>query len=375
MESKLKPKKYSLKNFPNYEINSKEIFFIHKNTKKNIKIHFNNINQIFNNKLIWIKTTENIKINFIFQIQISLFEILDLELNIEELEIIKTQKQLENEEYHKNKEKIMKIEILQFLYHKLDFINDNNSINKLLSILCNDFWFIYKKYKKKTFIQYKNIFYIQMDLILDNFIVEDYKEDKDKKKEKNNSDIDKKNILHNKRIPKKLKKYGNFKSEFETKQIIMSQEINDHIKYLKKQKQTLDINNQIIFYQKKLNNININNYENKKEIKSDDKIIILENDLKKLNKKLKYHIDDNEQIKNIKLSIHSKLKSLKKEKDKLQKKLLQNKNISSIKITLLKLQKYNKKFQKLNMNEIESDSEDNYFSDNSELDENSDDNF
>ena len=74
---------------------------------------------------------------------------------------------------------------------------------------------------------------------------------------------------------------------------------------------------------------------------------------------------------------------MKKEKEKLENKLndlrLKNKTskyILFIQETLSKLKKYKKQFKKINKKKyIESESDDYYFSDNSELDENSDNSF
>lgn len=368
------PPKYSLHNFPDYSyiIKNKKIHFdIH------IDIHMNNIEKYWKNssKYIWsqIHNITQKDINIILQLQMVFYEILNKEINTDEQIIRKTQKQIDYEFDEIKKEKKMKIEILSFLMNVIHFIIDkiNISFHCKIKILYKKFLFIYKKFyhSNKNNDTYRNIFYNEMDLFIKTFIVSDDEKDIEYSLEteiNKNTDITKENIIHSKRKRKKPIHYGYFKSDTETKNLIKKQEFEESLQELQKQKKTIHVKKQIELIKNKLDKIKKNDKSiSILEIKSDDKISQIENDLQHLYKQLKNNTNK-EEISIIKSSINSKLKSLKKENDKLYSKN-KHKNLSSIKNTLSKLEKYKTKFKDLHLSEIESESDDDYFSENSEL--------
>lgn len=369
------PPKFLLHQFPDYSyiIKNKKIHFnIH------IDIHINNIEKYwkYSSKYIWSQINDITQkdINIITQLQMVFYEILNKEENTDEQIIRKTQKQIK-EEFDKIKnEKKMKIEILSFLINIIHFIIDDNiSFHHKIKILYKKFLFIFKKFfhLNKNEYTYQNIFYNEMDLFIKTFIVSDDKKDIEYSLEteiNKNTDITKKNIIHSKRKRKKTIHYGHFKSDIETKNLIKEQEFIESLYELQKKKKTPHIKKQIELIKDKLYKLqkkNSNRYLSVLENKSDDKISQIENDLQHLYKQLKNNTNK-EEIVIIESSINSKLKSLKKENDRLY---LQNKykNLSSIKNTLSKLEKYKTKFKDLHLSEIESESDDDYFSENSEL--------
>ena len=367
------PPKYSLHKFPDYSyiINNKKIHFnIH------IDIHINNIEKYwkYSSKYIWSQINDITQkdINIITQLQMVFYEILNKEENTDEQIIRKTQKQIDDEFDEIKKEKKMKIEILSFLMNIIHFIIDDNiSFHCKIKILYKKFLFIFKKFfhLNKNEYNYQNIFYNEMDLFIKTFIVSDDKKDIEYSLEteiNKNTDITEENIIQSKRNRKKTIHYGYFRSDTETENLIKEQEFKESLQELQKQKKTIHVKKQIKLIKKKLDKIKKNDKSiSILEIKSDDKITQIENDLQHLYKQLKNNTNK-EEISIIKSSINSKLKSLKKENDKLYLKN-KHKNLSSIKNTLSKLEKYKTKFKDLNLSEIESESEDDYFSENSEL--------
>ena len=238
------PPKYLIKSFPDYknfflkkssspkyEIfkkNQNKIFFIDKKTKENIIINTENIRKIWRNAYIW-KKTSNIneeQLNIIYQLQMALYEILNKEQDTED----KIELELEKEK---------KLIVLHFLKNNFEIITENyKNIKKLIEIIYCEFWIIYQKHEKENEKQYKKIFYEEMDILLENFIVDD--EDNAIEyvsiKEKNKTDINKNNIIQGKRMIIKRDRYGYFKSEIETKRIIRQEELIQIIEDLEEEK-------------------------------------------------------------------------------------------------------------------------------------------